>query len=39
MWAYFVVPIVASIMGFVAMFNDYSHGSGRAEGGELHASI
>jgi hypothetical protein len=39
MWAYFIVPAVATIMGFVAMFNDYSHGSGRAEAGELHASI
>jgi hypothetical protein len=35
MWAYFIVPAVASIMGFVAMFKDYSHGNGSGDRGEL----
>jgi hypothetical protein len=39
MWAYFIVPTVGVIMGLVAMFNDYSHGSGKADAGELYASI
>jgi hypothetical protein len=37
MWAYFIVPAIASIMGLVAMFNDYSYGSGSADSGELQA--
>jgi hypothetical protein len=38
MWAYFIVPTIGLTMGLVAMFNDYSHGSGKADAEELPAA-
>jgi hypothetical protein len=39
MWIYFIVPAVASIMGLIAMFGDYSHGNGGVDRGELNPSF
>jgi hypothetical protein len=38
MWCYFLVPMIATLFGFIATFNDYSHGNGEQEQGDFAAA-
>jgi hypothetical protein len=39
MWAYFIIPAIASMLGLAAMFKDYSHGNGNVDGAEVNGTV